>query len=347
MKTVRLALALAVAAALGACGGGGGGGLVAGSGGVPGAPVVIGSGGSGDSGAIGTIGGDDGGGGNTGGGNTGGGGGTGTGGGGGGSGGAGNAFGSWGQASHSGAVVVNASGLNPATLSGPAEDPGFKLGLSTDSGGNTGGVTLSDPTVSLTNIALPYSGSSGTVAYFEKRTSSNWTLASIENPQSHGWQYQTFGEWATVDLAGNGSLIPSSFKGQSFSTGDVTPVGAMPKTGKATYLGVAAGYLVTGGNLTSARATRADVSATANFSTGSMSFSTINTKAAGINRSDLNFGGNLTITDNGFSGSVSRAGTLSGTAKGKFYGPHAEEIGGAYNLKGSAGQLIGAFGAKQ
>lgn len=344
MKTVRLTLALAVAAALAACGGGGGGGLVAGGGGVPGAPVVSGSGGSGDTGAIGTIGG---GGGDTGGGGDSGGGGTGTGGGSGGAGGAGNAFGNWGSASHSGAVVINAAGLNPATLSGPTDDPDFKLGLSTDSTGNTISVTLSDPALGPVGKTLPYTSSSGTVAYFQSKTASNWTLVSIENPQSHGWQYQTFGEWATVDLAGDGSLIPSSFKGQGFSTGDVTPVGSMPHTGTATYAGTAAGYLVTGGNLTGAVATRADVSATANFGTGSMSFSTVNTKAAGANRSDLNFVGNLTITDNGFSGTVNHSGTLSGTAKGKFYGPHADEIGGAYNLSGSAGQLIGAFGAKQ
>jgi hypothetical protein len=340
-------LALAVTAALGACGGGGGGGLVSGGGGAPGAPVVIGSGGSGDTGAIGTIGGDDGGGsGNTGGGSTGGGG-TGSGGGGGGSGGAGNGFGNWGSAPRSGAVVVNVSGLNPATLSAPADDPDFKLGFSNDSGGNTIGVTLTDPALGTASKTLPYTSSSGTVAYFEKKTSSNWTVMTVENPQSHGWQYQTFGEWATVDLAGDGSLIGSSFKGQGFSTGDVTPVGSMPHTGTATYTGTAAGYFVTGGNLTSALATRADVSATANFGTGSMSLSTINTKAAGINRSDLNFNGNLAITDNGFAGTVSHSGTLSGTAKGKFYGPHADEIGGAYNLGGSAGQLIGAFGAQK
>ena len=48
---------------------------------------------------------------------------------------------------------------------------------------------------------------------------------------------------------------------------------------------------------------------------------------------------------NQFTGTVTATG-LSGSATGNFYGPAAQEIGGIYNLTGTAGQLSGDFIAK-
>ena len=62
----------------------------------------------------------------------------------------------------------------------------------------------------------------------------------------------------------------------------------------------------------------------------------------------LNMQGTLTYAagSNDFSGSVSSSG-LNGNAKGRFYGPAANEAGGTFALTGSGVQAyIGAFGAK-
>jgi hypothetical protein len=91
------------------------------------------------------------------------------------------------------------------------------------------------------------------------------------------------------------------------------------------------------------------------FSTSGSTAASTATGAALANPSILNIGGVLTYAGgaNDFSGPVSSfhvtgsSPTLSGSARGQFYGPSANEIGGTFALKGVGLEgYLGAFGAK-
>jgi hypothetical protein len=169
-----------------------------------------------------------------------------------------------------------------------------------------------------------------------------------------GWNYQSYGVWingidASTNL-GNGTT-------GAMSVGSATPVSGMPATGTATFVGTAGGLYVSpaGG----AAFTIADMSASVNFGTRAVGFSTTSTNLTNnftsfTARNDLNMSGTLTYASgtNSFNGAVTAAGAgagLSGNAAGKFYGPTANEIGGAYLLRAGSGleSMIGAFGGKR
>jgi hypothetical protein len=92
------------------------------------------------------------------------------------------------------------------------------------------------------------------------------------------------------------------------------------------------------------------------FSASGSTAASTATGAALANPSILNIGGVLSYAGgaNDFSGPVSSltvtgsSPTLSGSARGQFYGPNANEIGGTFALKGASGVegYLGAFGAK-
>lgn len=67
--------------------------------------------------------------------------------------------------------------------------------------------------------------------------------------------------------------------------------------------------------------------------------------------SNLNLTGTLAYAagTNSFAGTLTNGSTLSGTSTGRFYGPNAEELGGAFILKASSGieTYGGAYGAKR
>jgi hypothetical protein len=91
------------------------------------------------------------------------------------------------------------------------------------------------------------------------------------------------------------------------------------------------------------------------FSTSGSTAAATATGAALANPSILNIQGTLNYAggSNDFSGPVSSltvtgvAPTLAGSARGQFYGPAANEIGGTFALKGVGAEgYLGAFGAK-
>jgi hypothetical protein len=169
----------------------------------------------------------------------------------------------------------------------------------------------------------------------------------VLNPATLGWNYQSFGVWAV-----NGAPMQVG----AMSAGAVTPATAVPTTGSATFTGHAGGFYFdgTGSRLT----TDAQMSATANFSSRTIDFSTTGTvvstaanPAVTSARPELNLSGNLSYGSGSsqFSGNVGTANNaLSGDASGRFYGPNAQEIGGVYGLSGSNGaRMVGAFGGKR
>jgi phage baseplate assembly protein gpV len=101
----------------------------------------------------------------------------------------------------------------------------------------------------------------------------------------------------------------------------------------------------------------ADLTVNANFSTRSLGFAStgtattrdFQTRTAAPN---LNLNGTLTYApgSNSFSGTLTNSGgTLSGSTKGQFYGPSAQELGGAFAVKSSTTveTFTGAYGAKR
>lgn len=179
------------------------------------------------------------------------------------------------------------------------------------------------------------------------RTASMIVIDPISQPA--GFNYQTFGVWDRVTAA-------TAFDAGVFSVGNPTPGSAVPTTGSGNFVGLAKGFFVDG-TTHNAFFTTANMTATANFVAQSIAFSTTNTQTLSVNNPSgagaPNSGLNLTGTfsypaaTNFFFGSVTSANGMSGSGAGRFFGPAAQEIGGVFNLSGTAGSMIGSFGGKQ
>jgi hypothetical protein len=157
-----------------------------------------------------------------------------------------------------------------------------------------------------------------------------------------GFQYQSFGVW-NRHIGYNGEIM-------AWSYGQTTPASALPATGNAKFSGKLVGLYVSPAG-TGAKAA-ADVAVDANFSARSLSFASSNTAVQGNPAAQLNLSGTLTYAPgkNNFAGTLQSAGgTLSGPSKGQFYGPRAEELGGAFTLRAPSGPetFAGAYGAKR
>lgn len=168
-------------------------------------------------------------------------------------------------------------------------------------------------------------------------------IALVANPYDAGWNYQSFGVWNQTNVV------------QASSFGAATPGSAIPATGAATFTGKLAGIYVSPTGQRSSAA--ADVTVNANFTTRSMDFAstaTVLTRdlANGSAAPQLNLSGTLNYQRpyNSFAGTLTSAGgTLSGATSGRFYGPAAQELGGAFALKSttSAEAFVGGYGAKR
>lgn len=163
------------------------------------------------------------------------------------------------------------------------------------------------------------------------------------NPYVIGWDYQSFGVWAT-----DGYIVARTF-------GATTPGSALPIIGHATFSGKLAGFYVSPTGAGSIVA--ANVTINADFSNRALSFSssgtTLTRDAATMTAvENLNLSGSLTYSPgaNLFTGTLTNAGgTMNGTSRGQFYGPAAQELGGIVTVKSptTVETLIGAYGAKR
>ncbi len=172
-------------------------------------------------------------------------------------------------------------------------------------------------------------------------------LEIVANPYKLGWNYQSFGVWDALGLEER-ALGATSF-------GSATPASAVPGSGSATFTGKLAGlYAPASGQ---AALAAANVSLQANFGARSLSFSSSGTTltsnlATTTAAPALDLSGTLTYAAGSgrFSGALTNAGgTLQGSSLGQFYGPAAQEAGGAFNLKSANGaeRFTGAYGAKR
>lgn len=172
----------------------------------------------------------------------------------------------------------------------------------------------------------------------------NYTL--IANPFNFGWNYQTFGTWLTGAGTGSG-------KAGNYSIGAPTTGASIPTTGTATYTGA------TGGRYSSAAGLdyffSSDLSAAANYATRSVALTSTSSVVSRdlLSQSSmnaLNFTGTITYAaaTNALTGTITTTGGMNGTAKGQFYGPSANELGGSFTAAGGGLELFsGAFGAKK
>lgn len=164
---------------------------------------------------------------------------------------------------------------------------------------------------------------------------------------SLAWNYQTYGVWVDGfgEASGNYGAI---------TVGDYTLGSDVPTSGSASFAGLSNGvYVDSSGQMYIATSA---VSLNADFTTRSIGFSTSGTQktevspaATSSTATNLDMSGTLTYSAGSahFVGSVTTS-TLSGTADGNFYGPNAEEAGGAFTLTGTGVEsYTGAFGAKR
>lgn len=177
----------------------------------------------------------------------------------------------------------------------------------------------------------------------------------IIDPAVGQLRYHTFGNWG-YELS-----TPTAIVVGYVVLGRPTPVSNVPTTGTATYSGVMnAVYTVAGAGTDSFFDVTAAATASANFATRSISFSTFGTVTQSVVSSvitaapNLDLAGTLTYTagSNQVSGSFASVGGLSGNAAGNFFGPNGEELGGTFVLSrnpGTASQehMFGAFGLHQ
>lgn len=172
-------------------------------------------------------------------------------------------------------------------------------------------------------------------------------IALMANPYGHGWDYQSFGVWNNHG-GGNREIAVSSFGAQ-------TPASAIPTVGTATFTGKLAGLYV-GTDLQGAMAT-ANLTVAADFGSRSLSFASSGTTttrdlAIATPAPNLDLRGTLTYAPGSshFRGAVTSAGgTMSGDSGGLFFGPAAQELGGAFTVRSSTTveTFTGAYGAKR
>jgi hypothetical protein len=165
---------------------------------------------------------------------------------------------------------------------------------------------------------------------------------------AHGWHYQTFGIWANRPTV-------STWQTGAMSMGNATPGNAVPTSGSATFSGRAIGQYADANG--TPFTTFSQMQANVNFGARSIGFSTSGTvlhrqsDGSETSNAGLNLSGTLTYSPGSsqFSGPVSTSNNqLSGQAGGRFYGPSAQEIGGAFSLNGSGpSHMVGGFGGSR
>jgi hypothetical protein len=172
---------------------------------------------------------------------------------------------------------------------------------------------------------------------------------------SVGMSYLTIGSWSNFQHS-NGE----AFGGGTAVVGVPTRDADLPKTGTATYSGQFVGRYMRALELSLIGATASSV---ANFGTGVVTLQTTNSQRqfAPTNGETqavphLDFSGSMNFLSPGgtrinqLQGNVVTRGGMAGDARGSFYGPGAQELGGAVTFRSSGlinESFIGAFGMKK
>ena len=243
---------------------------------------------------------------------------------------------------------------------------GLITGISDIGGGSTGATITATYDSNSDYAAAGFTTAGGTTVTFDSNDTfgtfvldSDFVVAEqsdgteyfvAANPYDVGFDYQTFGTWATGVNSGSG-------KAGAISAGFVTTdISELPTSGSATYTGITGGrYVDSDGDY---GWTKSTLSASANFASRQLavtSSGTYYTNQAGTSSSgsngNLNFTGTLSYSSSSpvFTGTITTTGGDSGTMTGRFYGSNYEEIGGTFGINAASGQTLdvyaGGFGA--
>jgi len=274
-----------------------------------------------------------------------------------------NAFTSWNASPPNSAVNFTAGNSSSVSSVGSIsqQDSSISGSMNFDSSRNLnsatftpfGGTTI---TFSIANGSTIFLDSSGGNYFLKDKAGS--TIGITPNPYLQGFQYQTYGAWgpAVASGSGGGSGTSTLTTSYAISIGSATAGSAIPVVGSATFTGAAGGYYYVSASQTNV--TSASMSATVNFSSRSINFSTSNTSTVNsvtggyANAASLNLAGTMSYAAGSgrFSGPVTTTGggALQGNLLGAFYGPNANEIGGTFSLNSPTGAtFIGGFGGKR
>lgn len=260
-------------------------------------------------------------------------------------------FSSWGAVKPN--VLTHFSSGNSTVISTTGTisqtDSNVNANILLDSGYNISSVTLNQTATNLVTFSVAagdtiVKDSTGANTLFTDQKTTK--IGILANPYYYGYEYQTYGAWGAWGTAAS--------PGNAVSVGATTPASAIPSSGTAVFTGGSNGYLIDGGFV---YVTNASMTASANFSTRTVAFSTSGSTLTGkvggtVSAADwLNLTGSMTYSAgaNKLTGAVTSASGMSGSIIGNFYGPSANEIGGTYGLTKATtgGSLVGGFGGKR
>lgn len=167
------------------------------------------------------------------------------------------------------------------------------------------------------------------------------------NQQALGYEYQSFGVWATGLGTGSGNV-------GAISVGAKTAGSDVPTSGGGTFTGYGGGVYIDSAGID--YAALGDATLIADFGNRTVDLTISNTNKIAQNTqvvssaTNLNLSGQLTYTagSNSYTGPITTTGGMTGQATGSFYGPGAVETGGTFSATGTGVEsYIGAFGAKR
>jgi hypothetical protein len=251
--------------------------------------------------------------------------------------------------SSDGSYTAPAPGFSVTSITDNGFSIGSKATIVYDGGGSITSIAIQTP---VTTVIWKESDGdliddSGAIIGVRNVVGSKAALVSNALDPSVGWEYQTYGVWATGLGQGAGTY-------GAISVGVPTAGSSIPLIGDATFTGsTVGGYVDPAGTYF---LTSGSVSVDADFVNRSLDFSSASTQT--INPSsfatspapNLNMTGTLTYAPgtNSFGGGVTTVGGLTGTSTGQFYGPNAEELGGVFFLTGDGVEMYdGSYGAKR
>lgn len=223
-----------------------------------------------------------------------------------------------------------------ATLSSTALGGGGPIALTSQGAGAQSGLTTQNY--------------QGTFTY----NNTTYTFTLMDAGATANLSYSTFGQW-NVSIGGTVSSIGF------YSVGSPTPVANVPTTGSATYTGGATGVATLNSSSTG-YPFNGTATLNAVFSSETITGAITNITAYGIGQPNT-VSGSLndieltagTISGNGFAGMASTSSTAgtaantsgaTGSFRGNFFGPAAQEAGGTFSLTNTSPNISisGSFG---
>ncbi|MBU2537123.1 MAG: transferrin-binding protein-like solute binding protein [Proteobacteria bacterium] len=191
------------------------------------------------------------------------------------------------------------------------------------------------------------------VAYTSAGTGQAGWLANGADAVATGtFNYLTWGEWnenTSYDVA-TGAIVKVNNISMPWIAGQLTPGNEVPTTGSATYNGSVIGAVGQTGDASSVQRVAGNLALQADFASRALTgqFNTMHLQNGGPWK-DFNVTASWAGGTNSISGTIaSTDSSTNGTMEGKFYGPNAAELGGAWHSFNGTGEFAtGIFVGKK